>query len=89
MAGSSLRATATSGASATNQITHDYRTALGSGRESGAMSHLTAAQVETDFPVTLHQLLNHGDQRIMRWQTNGKSFSILNGDALERQVLPT
>jgi HSF-type DNA-binding len=38
----------------------------------------------------LHQLLSSCDERVIRWQpkNDGKSFTILNGGAFERDVLP-
>lgn len=45
---------------------------------------------EASFPVKLHQLLSSSDDRIIRWQpkNDGKSFTILNCEAFEAEVLP-
>jgi hypothetical protein len=45
---------------------------------------------DASFPVKLHQLLSSCDERVIRWQpeNDGKSFTILEGGAFERDFLP-
>mgnify|MGYP005847996967 CR=1 FL=1 len=70
---------------------HGFTTSATENYDGNPLRRLAATAAAADhqgtkdapFPVKLHQLISHGDESILRWQSNGKSFAILDGDRLE------